>query len=276
MPAPGGRSGMVDSAVQHDGRLEVLTRYFDASLDFSRRLRPPALRCLIAAVPRSGSTALGLEMWRTGLLGAPLEYTNPALNRSLVERLGAKRRPDLFWRRLHAVRTSSNGVFGHKIFVPTLMQLARQGAAINRGLEADRVICLTRRNRVAQAVSYCRAMRSGVWAGRAPEPSAMNADMTFDRQQIAHALALIDQQCADWERLFRAAGTEPLRIDYEDFLANPDAAVGRILDFVLCQRPRVHRPRSPVPVPPLLVQRDALSDQWTQLFRDPAPRPQVT
>lgn len=215
-------------------------------------------------------------MWRTGLLGAPLEYTNPTLNRSLVERLGVKRRPDLFWRRLHAVRTSSNGVFGHKIFVPTLMQLARQGSAISRGLQADRVICLTRRNRVAQAVSYCRAMRSGVWAGPAPEPAAMNADMSFDRQQIANALALIDQQCADWERLFRAAGTEPLRIEYEDFLADPDAVVGRILDFVLCHKPGVRRRRSPVPVPPLMVQRDALSDRWTQLFRDPPPRPRVT
>ena len=49
---------------------------YEAKFDFPARDRAPERSYLLATVPRSGSTYLSHVLWRTGCLGAPLEYLN--------------------------------------------------------------------------------------------------------------------------------------------------------------------------------------------------------
>ena len=49
---------------------------YEARFDFPHRATAPSRPYLLATVPRSGSTYLSHVLWRTGCLGAPLEYLN--------------------------------------------------------------------------------------------------------------------------------------------------------------------------------------------------------
>ena len=144
---------------------------YEGKFDFEARQQAPETAYLLASVPRAGSTYFSHLLWRTGCLGAPLEYLN-------FEAAGpygfAGASPDLqrrLWRSVLRRRCSPNGVFGVKAFPPQLEQLQ----TTNRSLLDDvlatilppgrprYIVDLRRRDRLAQAVSYARANLSGVW-----------------------------------------------------------------------------------------------------------------
>ena len=125
---------------------------------------------LIFATPRSGSYLLCEALTNTGLAGQPLEhfsqYKIVGRGQSMADYL------DL----IMGKTTSPNGVFGAKIiwqffedFIDEVRTIAgyRDVAvcelmpAIFPGL---RYIWITRRDKVRQAVSYWKAVQSGVWA----------------------------------------------------------------------------------------------------------------
>ena len=49
---------------------------YEGKFDFPGRGTPPAITYMLATVPRSGSSYLSHLLWRTGCLGAPIEYLN--------------------------------------------------------------------------------------------------------------------------------------------------------------------------------------------------------
>jgi hypothetical protein len=99
-------------------RMHVSRALYFRDFDFPKWIEPPA-RCelMIAATPRSGSSAFCLELWRTGVLGAPLEYANFGI----LEKIGRwmKRNGEMteYWREVQSVRTGANGVFSYKFFI---------------------------------------------------------------------------------------------------------------------------------------------------------------
>src|SRR5438445_9241334 len=87
---------------------------YEGKFDFRRRVAAPDIPYMLASLPRSGSTWFSHLLWRTGCLGAPLEYLN-------FEAAGpyyfAASSPDVqrqLWECLAHRRTSANGVFGVK------------------------------------------------------------------------------------------------------------------------------------------------------------------
>ena len=69
---------------------------------------------MLAGTPRSGGNYLCHLLWRTGLMGAPMEYFNfHTLMLQMAVRLGVTSLAD-YVQRLLRVRTSPNGVFGYK------------------------------------------------------------------------------------------------------------------------------------------------------------------
>jgi len=56
--------------------LHISAKHYTKVFDFDKYIDDPKIQLMIAATPRSGSTAFCLELWKTGLLGAPLEYAN--------------------------------------------------------------------------------------------------------------------------------------------------------------------------------------------------------
>jgi LPS sulfotransferase NodH len=211
---------------------------YEARFDFPARDTAPERSYLLATVPRSGSTYLSHVLWRTGCLGAPLEYLNfePAgpyghANTAPVE----QRR---LWLAALRTRTSPNGVFGLKGFPLQLEALQRDNPALLAHVmrlmvpsRADsRVVHLRRRDQTAHAISYARALLSGVW--RKEQEHAAMAEPDYSPAAVERAGRLIDDQESAWAAMFADLQLTPLTVWYEDVVANPGGAAADVAAYL--------------------------------------------
>lgn len=241
-----------------------ITTGYEAEFDFPAWEGPPRLPWLLASLPRAGSTWLSHELWACGCLGAPLEYLN-------FERGGpygdAADRPHdqlRLWRRALATRTSPNGVFGLKAF-PGQLHHVQQGnpalvAQVMRLLlgpaSPRKVVELRRRDRKAHAVSYARALLSGVW--RAEQEREGRDEPEFSALAVERAEAMLDQQHAGWQAMYADLGVVPLVLWFEDALADPDGAVLQVAGYLGVPL----NPAARVAVPPIRQQAQAGARAW--------------
>jgi LPS sulfotransferase NodH len=241
---------------------------YEGKFDFPPRMGPPAIPYLLASVPRTGSSWFSHLLWRTGCLGAPLEYLN-------FEKGGpygfASESPDLqeqLWRSVLARRTSPNGVFGIKAFPMQLEALVSGNPALLSAVlstllprgGAKRVVHLGRRDRIAHIISYARATLSGVWRkeqerGTAPEPE-------FDAAALETADRWLALQESAWAGMFADLGIEPLRLWYEDAIADPEGAVRQVADYLGVSID----PGAVVAVPAVERQSRGAGPDWAELY----------
>lgn len=210
----------------------------ESRFDFPSADRPAARPYLLASVPRTGSTFLSHALWQTGCLGAPLEYLNfdPAGPQGFASDNAVQQ--DVIWQRVLERRTTPNGVFGLKVF-PVQFEALRH---VNPGLVdrvvrtmlpgggRTRVIELRRRDRTAHAISYARAILSGVWRKEQERDAAVAP--AFDERAITHARQLIMRQEQMWTAMYCDLAIEPLVLWYEDAVADPQAAVDAVADYL--------------------------------------------
>jgi trehalose 2-sulfotransferase len=256
----------------------------------------PGRTWVLASLPRTGSTFLCRVLTATGGVGAPKEYLNPMQLRDWEARLS----PGTFGRVRHRLlpraavalagrgrwtrdrfvsylervrerRTDPSGWFGIKIhyhhFEAWFLDC---GWPVERDLAPERWIYLRRADRVAQAVSWSRALQSGRWA--AHQRPLLPA--YYRPRQIDRLLGEIERHEAGWERYFAEQGIAPLRLTYETVARDIEGAVRRVLGFLA-----VPGAARIVPAPPdLLRQADARSGLWIERFRgervaggDPGP-----
>ncbi len=214
---------------------------------------------LLATLPRAGSTHFATELWRTGKLGAPLEYLNlPDMERVLMPRLlpsvGASTLMG-YWTRVQQLRTSPNGVFGCKIFMQNLYVLIRRHFDVFQNLTPDFIVYLTRKDLVKQAISLSRAMRSAAWFADAP---GAKANLEFDRADIDRCVELLKRQLDFWEDVFHKSNIHPIRVCYEDLVSAPDAAVSS----VLTQMGLTRDTSLAIDIPGIKRQADESSSHW--------------
>ncbi len=211
---------------------------YEARFDFPLRDRPPELLYLLASVPRSGSTYVSHLLWATGCLGAPLEYLNfePSGPYGFASESTAAQ-ADL-WHSALRRRTSPNGVFGLKAFPLQLEGVHRANPQLvgnvmrtlfARGQRA-RVIELRRRDRTAHAISYARALLSGIWR-KEQEPDD-RPEPEYSREAFTRAMRMIEQQEESWQAMYRDLHVEPLVIWYEDVLADSAAGIDAVADYL--------------------------------------------
>lgn len=233
----------------------------------------PGRLYVVASTPRTGSTLLCRALWDTGRAGAPKEYLNPMQLRDWEVRLGTPASrlrhlplrgpllalvhrwgPDRLAAHLERVRArrTSHGWFGLKLHHH---HLARWGV---EDLLADAVfIHLRREDRVAQAVSWARALQTGQWASH----QRPWLPPLYDRRRIARLLRRIEDGEAGWARLFARHGVVPLRLSYEELVADLPSAVRAVLRHLGLADDVA------VPVPDLGRQADAVSRDWARRFR---------
>ncbi len=219
---------------------------------------PPAKHVyVVAATERSGGTYLCFELWRTGLLGAPAEYLNfrHALF-PMVLRLQA-RSPEHFMQRLTETRTSPNGVFGLKLHWPQLQFLVTSKATTILG--GAKWIFNDRRDKVAQAVSFSKALKTQQWLS--PMQPEGFPDYSFESILRCHR-HFVGQRNA-WMRFFKNAKITPLTVFYEDFTADRDRVVSGIVDQLGFPR----SPRGEVQPPRIEKQADEINLEWAERFR---------
>ena len=144
---------------------------YEEKFDFPHRSAGPAIPYLLATLPRAGSTYCSHVLWKTGCLGAPLEYLNFLPLSPYGRTADSPAMQTDIWRSVLRSRCSPNGVFGLKAFPQQFEELQRKNPpllveALSVVLPRDRprrIVYLRRRDRVAHAVSYARAGLSGIW-----------------------------------------------------------------------------------------------------------------
>ena len=254
---------------------------------------PPAISYLVCATPRSGSTLLCEMLRATGLAGNPLEHfevlRHSGLPRQPREYFGGLPDPDVLgllrplevgrpkaepaaaWReRILRQGATPNGAWGGKLMwghVDDLLSRARElnGAELDlapalRMLLGDvRLVYVTRADKVAQAVSLWRAVQTQRWRADADAPHHLY-DGVYRFAAIDHLVTQLEAQDAAWcDWLAHGATSRPLTLAYDELVAEPRAAVGRVLRFA-------GLPAVDPGEPPLRAQRDARSEAWAKRY----------
>lgn len=247
----------------------------------------------MACDARTGSTLLCDALARTGVVGLPGEHLNcGAMSRAVavlgvpVPARGARMRsardrvllrrnwyqidefdPATFGLYLDEVvrrRTTPNGVFSLKL------QWAQLEHARNRlGFDPSALpqpvywIHLDRVDVVAQAVSLVRMAQTGVINTRT-DADAISERARYDDRLMQSAYLRARRAVVKWNAFFGDHGIVPIRVTYEQLVADYPGTVGRVLsDLGLAG----------VPVPPaeLARQADDTSREWAARFRAAHP-----
>lgn len=210
---------------------------YEGKFDLPHRDAPPAITYVLATVPRTGSSYFSHLLWATGCLGAPLEYLN-FQGGPYAFADGAPALQDQLWRSVQRRRTTPNGVFGFKAFPMQLEALQGENPALLQAVMAavmagapPKIVYLQRRDRVAHAVSFARATLSGIWRAE-QEAGGRGAEPEYSQADLEGAERLIELHQGAWEEMFRDLRITPLMLWYEDVVADPAGAVGRVADYL--------------------------------------------
>jgi LPS sulfotransferase NodH len=198
----------------------------------------PRKRYAILSVPRSGSTLLARGMEATGLLGVPLEYFNQ--NAIDAWQYLTANQYEGFEKYLSAIekrRTTPNGWFGLKVhyrhFDHHFADLAF-AEAVNFVRGQDRCIFITRRDHVAQAVSYFRARTTGMWSSEHKDFINPNSvpPITFDSEKLMSCLQEIIYGEKQWRLVLKEVKNNFLEIVFEDFIHDYSGTMEKVFQFL--------------------------------------------
>jgi LPS sulfotransferase NodH len=239
---------------------------YEEGFDFPPRLSPPTQHYLLASVPRSGSTWVSHLFWQTGCLGAPLEYCNFEPTGPYGHASGSPTGQRRLWQAALARRTSPNGVFGLKGFAGQFESLHHGNPALLGEIMRTffptpgqgRVVLLHRRDRTAHAISYARAILSGIW--RAEQERGGRVEPEYSRVAVERAGGLIDSQEGAWRAMLADLGIAPLELWYEDVLAEPTAALDAVAGYLDVEID----PSAAVRVPPIERQSQQGAHDWAR------------
>ncbi len=210
---------------------------------------------IIAATPRSGSTFLCLQLWGTGVCGAPWEYFGFNLEMPpMWDRLKPKSHRD-YLSKVMERRTSSNGVFSMKIHFHQLERLHKESPdVIDQIVNTASFIYIERSDSIAQAISLAKALQNGNWSSLGRSTKTVNYDGGF----IEQCLAGIRSQCESWERWFEENAIVPVRVVYEEMIVNPRTELQRLIRELEIDKSHPDT----VLLPALVRQRDTVSSEW--------------
>jgi trehalose 2-sulfotransferase len=208
----------------------------------------PVKTYIVCSTPRSGSGLLCRGLAGTGRLGTPLEYFNPVHRDILTERWRC--RPDLepYVDALHSRRTTATGMFGAKVHWDQMSHIRAEAGAggrddrfiyetsdalLERLFPGPVFIRIVRLDLDRQAVSYWRAINSGVWSVEAGDPASVETEQTpYNFEGIDRCRRLIESGELCWDRLIRRRGDAALVVTYEEltsaFVRTVEVVAGHI------------------------------------------------
>lgn len=241
---------------------------YEEKFDFPLTGQAPRIAYLLASVPRAGSTYFSHLLWRTGCLGAPLEYLNFDAAGPYSFAAGSPEAQREIWRTILLRRTSPHGVFGLKAFQMQLQELHRTNppllaSVLSLLLPRDgpkRIVYLRRRDRVAQTVSYARASMSGIW--RKEQEAEEAPPLEYSEAVLDAAERGIIAQEQRWEQMFRDLRVAPLRLWHEDVLAAPAEAARQVADYLGV----AIGPEGAVQVPDIRKQAEGPAPDWIRRY----------
>lgn len=224
----------------------------------------------ICATERTGSTVLCDLLSSTGAAGDPQEYFHPEKRESFRAEWEAFNHQPFFAMAVDA--TSSGGVFGVKVHSshrPCVEQdlaevLERPQVDMHTGLTevfSDvRYVHLQREDTLRQAISFYRAEATKRWNTLEPHS---HPEPEYDAAAILDAHRRLTDLDRAWERYFGERNVCPLRMSYEEMVADGPAAFDRVVSFLdLPPSPVAHLEASRYE-----KQADDRTDEWVERAR---------
>ncbi|MBT8155423.1 Stf0 sulfotransferase family protein [Epibacterium ulvae] len=238
----------------------------------------------ICTAPRSGSTLLCKMLSETGIAGHPKSYFHRPSRSAWAQYLNLPETPEVSDQeqltRLFATarERAKNGISiaGFRLQRHSFNYFIDQLALCcpEHRTTAERIqhlfgrtlfVHLTRRDKLAQSVSYIKAEQTGLWHrhadGRELERLAPPAQPRFDRTAIARQIDTMESYDRDWLAWFRAEEISPHAIQYDDLSVAPQDALGDLLDKLGLD------PRAAQTVqPPVARLADDVNQDWIARF----------
>lgn len=193
-------------------------------------------RYIIYSSERTGSTYLCGRLCNVkDRFGLPSEYLNPKAIQSLAPRLSAAAAKGLslpeYLGGVRRLRTTADGWFGIKVQPKQLLpHLPKTKDSVTQFLQRfERIIVLTRRDKVGQAISGAIAEASRKWYTDGTEPALRERELENLNPLVA---AKLDQYVREEISILDAATRTRrpvLYLEYEEIQAESDAALDNVL-----------------------------------------------
>ncbi|MGH2449338.1 MAG: Stf0 family sulfotransferase [Chloroflexota bacterium] len=224
---------------------------------------------LICATPRSGSYLLCEALTNSGVAGKPAEYFWRGHEPYWTARWGTHNYREYLHAALEEASTE-NGVFGAKIMWEYMSDFREKLESLHGPIRLPdllsetfprlRYVRITRRDKLAQAVSRSKALQTGRWFDKGDKPPATSP--RFDFRSVEGLLARAREEEAAWDAFFQEADVQPLTIEYEDLVDSYQVTTALVLCYLGIEPPaRIEGARH------LRRQADATSGEWIELYR---------
>lgn len=223
----------------------------------------------VCSTPRTGSTMLADLLATTFTVGLAAEHFN-----SRAVPVSGVRVGDYLAGCLR--KAMGTDVFATKLHwdqLDTFLRLLRRlrgsrrlsdAALIEAVFPEPRYIAMTRRDKVAQAVSWWKAEVTQVWL----DWDVQSGEPVFDSGEIGRRVRLAHEQDAAWDRWFAANGVTPMRVAYEDLAADPATVATAALEHI-----GVAVPAGLAPSPRTRRHADSVNEEWIRRYRALAGEP---
>jgi LPS sulfotransferase NodH/glycosyltransferase involved in cell wall biosynthesis/Flp pilus assembly protein TadD len=233
----------------------------------------PRRSVFVCGTPRSGSGLMCEALWNTGLAGRAVVPSDFGLCLPRADGPVRSMEAEDIARAIEE-RASPNGMFAAPFSLQQIENLLHalslvvgcehtDAGTLLRGAFADpRFVWVNRRDKLRQAISWARAVQSGVWTTRFHSARFVADRPAYDSGAIRQRLLEIDEQEARWRALFQSVQVVPTVVAYEDLVRNYEGTARRMLASLDISTPRdlVFGERR------LVRQADALTDKWAQRF----------
>jgi LPS sulfotransferase NodH len=226
----------------------------------------------VCGSPRAGTSLLTGLLKSTGVAGRPEEYFWRDDMPHWTDRWGVSSFDEYLAAAL-TEGTTPNGVFGAKLmwgyladFLGRLRALAGQAespdlALIERFFPDPRFVWIWREDFVAQAVSWARALQTGVWYDHVREQPSREPQ--FDFCQIDSLVREASAHKQAWQDWFAANGLQPFGVRFEDLVLDKVGIARRTLNFL-----GLEPPDRLVISEQTRTQGDALNELWIDQYRE--------
>jgi LPS sulfotransferase NodH len=122
---------------------------------------------------------------------------------------------------------------------------------------------LTRVDRIEQAVSLVLAEQTGLWHLHSDGSERQRSAPRYDHDEIEAAVRLLDAESAGWSRWFDHAEVTPLRITYEELVADTASVLDRVVEHLGGEA-------TTLPCAKAAKLANAVNRHWSERFRTEA------
>lgn len=218
----------------------------------------------IAFSVRSGSNEICNLLARNGM-GSPAEHFQ-SMESFKREQSALHNLLDIVSRHVREGIFGSKMAHDHRARIDSLLRIEIPNYVTIADVFPDhKWVWLIRRDKIAQAISLCRAEQSGVWATPSLDLKEGRQLYEFDFYYILSRVMMLSASDIAWATYFDTHKIHPYKIYYEEFFHDIDRQLFDLSAYLggrpsSCNSSTLHN------VPTLCIQRDELSLDWYKRF----------